>query len=131
MPDLYQGKLFRIRATRKVPDLTGSGFTTLMDEGTMKTPIPKCRLYWCFCLWWCTNFVGSESGQKESVNSCRILCTTQLDTPPIPPHTHCLYSVHTVRLIWGGAGEVREKVRGATVHKRGQNTNMTDRISSL
>jgi hypothetical protein len=24
-----------------------------MDEGTIKTPIPKCRLYWCFCLGWC------------------------------------------------------------------------------
>jgi hypothetical protein len=21
-----------------------------MDEGTLKTPIPKCRLYWTFCL---------------------------------------------------------------------------------
>jgi hypothetical protein len=31
-----------------------------MDEGTIKTPIPKCRLYWCFCLGWCSNFVGSE-----------------------------------------------------------------------
>ena len=38
-----------------------------MDEGTSKTPIPKCRLYWCFCLGWCSNFVGSESGQKQSV----------------------------------------------------------------
>ncbi len=22
-----------------------------MDEGTIKTPIPKCRLYWCFLGW--------------------------------------------------------------------------------
>jgi hypothetical protein len=29
-----------------------------MDEGTIKTPIPKCRLYWCFCLGWCSQFVG-------------------------------------------------------------------------
>ncbi len=30
-----------------------------MDEGTIKTPIPKCRDYWCFCLGrWCSNFVG-------------------------------------------------------------------------
>ncbi len=39
-----------------------------MDEGTVKTPIPSCRLYWCFCLGWCSNFVGSESGQKQSVS---------------------------------------------------------------
>jgi hypothetical protein len=24
---------------------------TVMDEGTVKTPIPKCRLYWSFCFW--------------------------------------------------------------------------------
>ena len=30
-----------------------------MDEGIINTPIPKCRLYWCFCLGWCSNFVGS------------------------------------------------------------------------
>jgi hypothetical protein len=23
------------------------------DEVTKKTPIPKCRLYFCFCLGWC------------------------------------------------------------------------------
>jgi hypothetical protein len=33
--------------------------TRTMDEGTIKTPISKCRLYWCFCLRWSSNFVGS------------------------------------------------------------------------
>ncbi len=35
------------------------------DEGIIKTPIPKCRLYWCFCLGWCSNFVGRGEGVGE------------------------------------------------------------------
>jgi hypothetical protein len=35
----------------------------------MKTPIPKCRLFRCFCLGWCSNFVGFEFGQKQSAFS--------------------------------------------------------------
>ncbi len=31
-----------------------------------------------FCLGWCSNFVGSESGQKQSVRLCRIWSPTQL-----------------------------------------------------
>jgi hypothetical protein len=42
-----------------------------MDEGNIKTPIPKCRLYRCFCLGWWSNFVGSEPGQKQSVKLLR------------------------------------------------------------
>ncbi len=87
-----------------------------MDEGSIKTTIPKCSLYWRFCLGWCTKFVGSESGQKHS---CRIWSTTQLNNPP-PTATHEL-SVYTVPLRWeggrGGGGQRED--RGATVHKRG------------
>jgi hypothetical protein len=44
------------------------GIVCYMDEGTLKTPIPKCRLYWSlFFGVCCSNFVGSESGQKQSV----------------------------------------------------------------
>jgi hypothetical protein len=39
------------------------------------------------------------------------------DTPPLSP--------------FHGGGGTREKVRGATVHKAGSKTNMTDWISSL
>ncbi len=59
------------------------------DEGILKTPIPKCRLYWSFCLCWWSNCVGSESGQKE--------CETPAEyglqhnsTPPTPTATHYL-----------------------------------------
>jgi hypothetical protein len=70
-----------------------------MDEGTKKTPIPKCRLYWCFCLGWCSNFVGSESGQKQSVKLLQnmVYNTTQHLTPPPPSHTLSVYS-----LLWEG-----------------------------
>ncbi len=54
-----------------------------MDEGTKKAPIPKCRLYWCFCLDWRSNFVGSQSGQKQSVKRLQNWSTTQLNIPPI------------------------------------------------
>jgi hypothetical protein len=40
----------------------------LVDEGTFKTPIPKCRLYWSFLFGVvCSNFKGSESGQKHNI----------------------------------------------------------------
>ena len=39
-----------------------------MDEGTLKTPIPKCRLYWSFLFGVVKQFcIGSEPGQKQSV----------------------------------------------------------------
>jgi hypothetical protein len=50
-----------------VYDFNEQSFYVPIDEGTIKTPIPECRLYWCFCLVWCSNFVNSESGQKQSV----------------------------------------------------------------
>jgi hypothetical protein len=71
-----------------------------MDEGAIKTPTLKCRLYWCFCLGWCVNFVGSESGQKQSVLLQNMVYnTTQLNTPPPPtpqPHTVCIYCTFTL-----------------------------------
>ncbi len=82
------------------------------DEGTMKTPIHKCRLYWCFCLGWCSNFVDSESGQKQSVLLQNMIYNTTQQPPPPPPATHCLGR--------GGGGGGQREGRGATVHKRGQ-----------
>jgi hypothetical protein len=74
-------------------------------------------------------FVGSESGQKQSVKLLQNMAynTTQ-HAPPPPSHSHTL-SVYIVHLVWGGGVEVREKVEGqqytsivpssvgATVHK--------------
>ena len=75
-----------------------------MDEGTIKTPIPKCRLYWCFCFGWCNNFVGSKSGQEQSVKLLQNMVYNTTQHPPTPhPHRHTLLSVYTVRLLWEGA----------------------------
>jgi hypothetical protein len=86
-----------------------------MDEGTIKTPIPKGRLHKCFC------FVDSESGQKQSGKLLQHL-----------PPPHCLYKNTTFTLgRGGGVGEVREKVEGQQFTRGVENTNMTDCISSL
>jgi hypothetical protein len=93
-----------------------------MDEGSIKTPIPKCRIYWCFCLGWSSNFVESESGQKHIVlNSCRIRSAIQLNTPrPTPsppsqpkPNTVCRYFT----VLWEGGegwGRSERRERGAS-----------------
>jgi hypothetical protein len=92
-----------------------------MDEGTIKTPIPKCRFYWCFCLGWCSNFIGSESYQKQSVKLLQnmVYNTTQhLHPPPPQPHTVCILYVYFGR--GGGGGGGQREGREATVHKRGR-----------
>jgi hypothetical protein len=99
-----------------------------MDEETLKTPIPIYRLNWSFCLGLCSNFVGSESGQKQSVKLLQnMVYNTTLHPPPRQPHTVCIYCKFTL----GRGREVREKVEGqkytsivpssmgATVHKLG------------
>jgi hypothetical protein len=103
-----------------------------MDEVTIKTPIPKCCLCWCLCLGWCSNFVGSEYGRKQSVKlQQNLVYYTCQDPPPSPPpnsHTQSVYSEH---LLWGGVGDVREKVEGQQFTRGSENTNRTDCISSL
>jgi hypothetical protein len=60
----------------------------IMDEGTLKTPIPKCRLSWSFLFGWCSNFVGPETGQKLSVKTSAEYGLKHISTPPIPhPHS--------------------------------------------
>jgi hypothetical protein len=100
-----------------------------MDEGTIKTSIPKCRLYWCFCLRWCSNFVGSASGQKQSGKLLQnmVYNTTQHH----PTATHCLYIMYVYFGKGGGVVKVREKVEGQHFTRGVENTNMTDCISSL
>ncbi len=48
-----------------------------------------------FCLGWWSNFVGSESGQKQSVKPLQnmVYSTIQHPPPPTAPHTVCLYWV--------------------------------------
>jgi hypothetical protein len=70
-----------------------------MDEGTLKTPIPKCRLYLSLLFRVVKQFVCSESGQTQSVKLLQIVVykTTQHS----PPHSNTL-SVYTVHLVWEG-----------------------------
>jgi hypothetical protein len=67
------------------------------QPSTLKTPFPKCRLCWCFCLGWCSNFVGSESGQKQSVKLLQNMVYNTTQASPPQPHTVCkYYRVHRV-----------------------------------
>jgi hypothetical protein len=97
-----------------------------MDERTLKTPTPKCRLCWSFLLGVVKQFVGSESGQKQSVKLLQnMVYNTIQQTPPPQPHT-----VHLVLRRGGGVEgqQVEEQQNtsivplslGATVHKLGQ-----------
>jgi hypothetical protein len=93
-----------------------------MDEGTKKAPIPECRIYWCFCLGWSSNFVGYEFGQKQSV---KLLQNMVYNTTQHPhPHSHTLY-VYFRKRGRGGGGQGQQFTRG------NKNTKMTDCIFSL
>jgi hypothetical protein len=72
-----------------------------MYDGTIKTPIPKCRLYWCFCSGWGSKFVGSESGQKQSVKFLQNMVYNTTQHLPPPKATHCLYILY----VYFGKGE--------------------------
>jgi hypothetical protein len=66
-----------------------------MEEETLKTPTPKCRLYWSFLLGVVKQFfVGSESGQKQSVKLLQNMVYNTIQHPPPPPDTHCLYILY-------------------------------------
>ncbi len=82
-----------------------------MDEWTIKTPIPKCRLCWSFCLGWWSNIVGSKSGQKQTEKLLQnmVSSTTQHPPPPSPHSDTRLYC--TFRLGKGGVGRGRSERR--------------------
>ncbi len=86
-----------------------------------------------FRLGWCRNFVGSETGQKQSVKLLQNMVYNPTQHPPtLPPTaTHCLYILYVYFGRGGGMGEIREKVEGQQFTRGVENTNMTDCISSL
>jgi hypothetical protein len=53
-----------------------------------------------FCLGWSSIFVGSESGQKQSVKLLQNMASNTTQYPP-PPPSHTL-SVYTVLSLWEG-----------------------------
>ena len=52
---------------------------------------------------WCINFVGFESGQKQSVKLLQNMVYNTTQQPP-PPHSHTRF-VYTVHLPMEGGGE--------------------------
>jgi hypothetical protein len=97
------------------------------------------------CLGWCSNFVGSESGQKQSVKLLQNMvyrCTAQFNIPPPQSHTLSVYS--TFSLGKGGGGQRSGTVEGqqytsivpssmgVTVHNLGRKYKpLSECISSL
>jgi hypothetical protein len=87
------------------------------------------------CLGWCSNFVDSESGQKQSVKLLQNMVYNTTQHPcthptPLQPHTVCIVYILYVYLRKGEReGEVREKVEGQQYTRGVENTNMTDCIS--
>ncbi len=65
-----------------------------------------------FCLGWSCNFVGSDSGQIQSIKLLQNMVYNTTLTPPPPP------SVYNVLWLWEGRW-TREKVRRTTVHENG------------
>ncbi len=68
-----------------------------------------------FCLGWCSNFVGSESGQKQSAKLLQnmVSSTTQHPPPPPPPpepNTVCIYCSLTLVRGRGGEGEPKRRL---------------------
>jgi hypothetical protein len=113
----------------------------------LKTPTPFFNVVFTGHLFGgCSNFVGSESGQKQCKTTVEYVYSTIQHPPPPVTHTVFIYcTYYTVHLVWEGGGvEVREKEEGqqyasivpssmgATVHKLGQKYKpLSECISSL
>ncbi len=86
-----------------------------MDEGTLKTPIPECRLYWSFLFGvakhFCRFWIWSETECKTPAEYGPKYISTP-PSPPPPPHSHTLSVYNILYTGKGGRGEeVREKVQ--------------------
>jgi hypothetical protein len=82
----------------------------------LKDTYPLMSSLLVICLGWCSNFVGSESGQKQSVKLLQNMVYSTIQHPPPPPQvTHTVLSVCTVCIhctcSLGRGGEVIEKVQ--------------------
>jgi hypothetical protein len=76
---------------------------------------------------WCSNFVGSEAGQKQSVKLLQnMVYNTTQHPPPLPlPHSRTL-SVYTLPYIYrgkGGGGGQREGIEEQQFTSWVENTN--------
>jgi hypothetical protein len=68
--------------------------------------------YLGFCLGWSSNFVGSESGQIESVKLLQNMVSNRTQHPPpltATVHTVCIYCTLTQG---GGGGEPERRLEG-------------------
>jgi hypothetical protein len=76
-----------------------------------------------FCLGWCSNFVGSESGQNQSVKLLQdmLSITTQQPLHPLPA-TLCLYILYVDfgKGGNGGGGEPERRLEGQQFTKLGR-----------
>ncbi len=72
-----------------------------------------------FCLGWCSNFVGSESGQIQSVKLLQNMVRVSNRTPPPPLHTVYVYTVYLFTR-GGGRVEPERRLEGQQVTKLGR-----------
>jgi hypothetical protein len=88
-----------------------------LDEGNLKTPSSKCRLYWSFLLGVVSNFIDSESGQKQSVKLLQnmVYNTIQREGRGATVQYTSIVPRATVQYT-----SIVPSSKGATVHKLGQ-----------
>jgi hypothetical protein len=85
MMELHRGKIRLVDA--KCRNLKKSTCKkTLRQVFICLRPLPLVG----FCLGWCSNFVGSESGQKQSVELLQIMVSNNTTQHPPPPHVAIL-----------------------------------------
>ncbi len=83
-----------IRTQRAGANMRGTNLATLPWTKELKDTNPLMSSLLVICLGLCSNFVGSESGQKQSVKLLQnMVYSTIQPPPPPPPVTH-----HGVRL---------------------------------
>ncbi len=83
-----------------------------------------------FCLGWCSNFVGSESGRIQSVKLKQNMVSNRTRHNLSQSHTVCIYCTLITGKGWGGRC-TREKVRKAIVHKAGSKVPTWLTVSSV